>query len=129
MAKPDKLFPITIRNAHQHYIFRKIWDIKRPAKLTWYEVDAVILSPIRIAFNVYDMEDTCYGGRGHFIDTVGYDLTVKETETIKPVMEDTMKTIAHGMFREAKAARELVLETAERKEIFDNLTFEDYQND
>ena len=126
MAKPDKLFPIAVRNAHNHYVMREIWLRRRPKDLIWFELDATILSLDHVAFEVYDMKDMCNGGRGAFVTTIEFELNAGECMVVKSVINEHMRTIAYGMFREARAARELAAENAERKEIYDNLTFEDY---
>lgn len=53
----------------------------KPKNMSWYEADAVIHSPTRVVFVVYEMYDSVYGGRGSRIANIDATVPITSTKT------------------------------------------------
>lgn len=68
----SKFFPFTVRGGADFCYnvprdFASTYHRLRRADVTWYEADVEVLSPTRVTYIVYGMDDPYYGGRGREI--------------------------------------------------------------
>jgi hypothetical protein len=79
----DNLFPIKVLGYKDScsYDMERLFRRYKPKDMGWYEVDMTIMSETKVSFDVYDMADLCYGGRGDH--QVTFEVTVDPKEVAK----------------------------------------------
>jgi hypothetical protein len=79
----EDLFPIKVLGykGTWNYDMERLFRRYKPEDMSWYEVDMTILSETKVSFDVYDMEDFCYGGRGEHQET--FEVTVQPKEVAR----------------------------------------------
>jgi hypothetical protein len=96
------LFPFTVSIPNDFIPTFRAFD-----KETWAECDVTVLSPTRVEFNVYDLKDSYYGGRGRNIRNVSADVDRKMTKTLISKRADAVASEQYYRAKEAKEASEI----------------------